>query len=1057
MAIDGTSGNDTLVGTSASEEINGFAGDDLLTGNAGNDTLDGGAGTDTAVFSGNRADYAISYNSGDSSWTVEHLGGGTDGTDTVRNIEFLQFADQTVSTSLASQPVVDQGIGNQNAMEDNAFNFAVPVDAFSDADTMDNLSYSATLSGGGTLPSWLTFDGTNFSGTPLNDDVGTITIEVVATDLQGNTISTTFDLTTGNVNDAPTVDQGIADQNATEDAAFSFAVPADAFEDVDAGDSLIYSATLTGGDALPAWLSFDGTTFTGMPTNNEVGSLSVDVTATDQSGATVTETFTLNVINTNDAPTVDQGLANQDATEDVAFSYTIPSDAFADVDLGDNLTYTASLSDGTALPAWLNFDGSSFTGIPLNDDGGSISVEVTVTDTSGAFAKETFTLAVMNVNDTPVVEDANVVMQVNSHISGSVHGEDEETSRADLTFSLLTGSSNGTLIFNADGTYTYTPSDNYVGTDTFTYRVTDPEGLTDEGQIDINIYPNAIEDQSEDIVNTTTISAQYLASTAGLNWGGYVVTWTSYAGIPDRYEIMGQLYDNHGAKVGSEFTVNTTGYNTDQNYSSTTGLNDGGFIVTWQSLSQDGSGYGVYGQKFDSNGNMVGSEFQVNTYTTSDQKFSEVTGLSDGGFIVTWESFGQDGSYQGIYMQRYDAGGIAVGSETLVNTTTYNRQMAPTITEIVNGNIVVVWSGRDSSSGGIKGQIYDSTGTTVGSEFQLNTHTISSQVYPSVTALKGGGFVATWASNDQDGSGYGVFARRYDAGGVAIGNEFQVNTYWTSAQDYISTAGLEDGGFVVTWASLGQDGDGYGVYGQRYDASGIAIGGEFHISDGETVGNQTEPSVAALAGGGFVVSWASQNQDGDGYGVYRRVFSGTVDPATSFSGMAGNDVLIGSIQDENLIGYAGNDQIEADSGNDTLSGGAGADTLSGGGGADTYSYARGDGQDVIDDASSDGSSDTLELSTAINHDQLWFEQSGDDLLISVIGTSDQITVDNWYQSADNKIETIESSDGKTLDISGVEALVTAMATFSPPGAGQTDLSDPAYNDLQDDLTANWQT
>ncbi|PHQ68630.1 MAG: hypothetical protein COB93_10180, partial [Sneathiella sp.] len=140
----------------------------------------------------------------------------------------------------------------------------------------------------------------------------------------------------------------------------------------------------------------------------------------------------------------------------------------------------------------------------------------------------------------------------------------------------------------------------------------------------------------------------------------------------------------------------------------------------------------------------------------------------------------------------------------------------------------------------------------------------------------------------------------------------------------------------------------------------------------------------------------------------------------------------------------------------TLTGGAGDDILKGGDGADSYQFARGDGQDVINDFATDGSSDTLVLNTGIDHDQLWFEQTGDDLLISVIGSSDQITVENWYASADNEIESIETSDGQVADFSGVEALVSAMASFSPPGGAAIDLSDPTYDPLDTVLASSWQ-
>jgi hypothetical protein len=97
----------------------------------------------------------------------------------------------------------------------------------------------------------------------------------------------------------------------------------------------------------------------------------------------------------------------------------------------------------------------------------------------------------------------------------------------------------------------------------------------------------------------------------------------------------------------------TTGY---QEYPSITSLSNGGFVVVWESNGQDGSYDGVYGQRFDSNGNKVGSEFQVNTWTTDWEDHPSITSLPNGGFVVVWEGgcdylgcTPQDGSGYGVY------------------------------------------------------------------------------------------------------------------------------------------------------------------------------------------------------------------------------------------------------------------------------------------------------------------------------------------------------------------------------------------------------------------------
>jgi Ca2+-binding RTX toxin-like protein len=331
-----------------------------------------------------------------------------------------------------------------------------------------------------------------------------------------------------------------------------------------------------------------------------------------------------------------------------------------------------------------------------------------------------------------------------------------------------------------------------------------------------------------------------------------------------------------------ETRVNTTTAE-DQDHPTVAALSDGGYIVTWMSYFQDGSGWGVYAQRYDATGNTVGSETRVNTTTADHQNNPSVAALSDGGYVVTWTSNGQDGSGNGIYSQRYDATGNTVGSETLVNTTTADHQNNPSVAALSDGGYVVTWTnGHDGSTNDIYSQRYDATGNTVGSETRVNTTTADDQQNPSVAALSDGGYVVTWMSNAnaQDGSGYGIFAQRYDATGNTVGSETLVNTTTFDHQWYPSVAALSDGGYVVTWMSVvGQDGSpGWGIYAQQYDQLGNAVGGEILTS---TASDLRDPSVAALSDGGYVVTWTTNAnaQDGvSGYDVYSRAFAGDTTP-----------------------------------------------------------------------------------------------------------------------------------------------------------------------------------
>jgi Ca2+-binding RTX toxin-like protein len=357
---------------------------------------------------------------------------------------------------------------------------------------------------------------------------------------------------------------------------------------------------------------------------------------------------------------------------------------------------------------------------------------------------------------------------------------------------------------------------------------------------------------------------------------------------------------------------------------------------------------------------VTGGEVRVNTVTASGQDQPTVTALADGGFVVAWSSFGQDGSVGGIYAQRYNAGGRPVGAEFRVNTVTANDQFDPTVTALADGGFVVTWTsfgqdGSTPSSLGVYAQRYNAGGQPVGAEFRVNTVTADSQSQPTVTALADGGFVVAWTSNGQDGSVGGIYAQRYNAGGQPVGAEFQVNTVTANSQFEPTITALADGGFVVAWTSVGQDGSGSGIYAQRYNAGGQPVGAEFRVNT-VTADSQSQPTVTALADGGFVVAWTSNGQDGSGRGVYAQRYDATGAPvgltvtgtegpdrlfvgAHSFltvDGAGGNDVLTGGPGADLLVGGAGADTLLGGPGDDYLDGGSGADTLTGGNGSDTY-------------------------------------------------------------------------------------------------------------------------
>jgi len=369
-------------------------------------------------------------------------------------------------------------------------------------------------------------------------------------------------------------------------------------------------------------------------------------------------------------------------------------------------------------------------------------------------------------------------------------------------------------------------------------------------------------------VNSYTTGGQGGPAVAADVSGNFVVVWASNGQDGSGYGVFGQRFNSVGSPSGTEFQVNT--YTTNYQFGPAMAADgSGNFVVVWDGRNQDGSFDGAFGQRFNSVGAFVGSEFQVNSYTTNSQVSPAVAADSSGNFVVVWYSNGQDGSGYGVFGQRFNSAGSKVGSEFHVNSYTTGNQLVPAVAADGLGNFVVAWGsyGQDGSYYGVFGQRYNSAGTPVGSEFQVNTYTEDSQVSPAVAVDGSGSFVVAWDSPDGLFSSWGVFGQRFNSAGSKVGSEFQVNTYTTSHQRDPAVAVDVSGNFVVAWMSYFQDGSTWGAFGQRFNSAGAQVGSEFQVNTYTTYHQQT-PAVAVDGSGNFVVAWNSNGQDGSGFGVF---------------------------------------------------------------------------------------------------------------------------------------------------------------------------------------------
>jgi len=259
-------------------------------------------------------------------------------------------------------------------------------------------------------------------------------------------------------------------------------------------------------------------------------------------------------------------------------------------------------------------------------------------------------------------------------------------------------------------------------------------------------------------VNTYTTSGQGFPAVSADAAGNFVVVWESATSIPN-YSIAGQRYASSGAPLGGEFRVNTYTAG-DQRMSSVAMDPAGNFVVLW-SADHDGSSLGIFGQRFAGSGAPLGPEFRVNTFTPGAQYDPSVAIDGSGNFVVVWTSQAQDGSSTGIFGQRFAATGAPAGTEFRVNTYTTSYQVRPEAARDSSGNFVVVWTSQQGIAySEIFGQRYASSGAPLGAEFRVNTTTTGNQSYGTVAASTAGNFVVAWAGTQLAGS-YDVYAQRF--------------------------------------------------------------------------------------------------------------------------------------------------------------------------------------------------------------------------------------------------------------------------------------------------------
>ncbi|MDR1274802.1 MAG: putative Ig domain-containing protein [Candidatus Accumulibacter sp.] len=839
-----------------------------------------------------------------------------------------------------------------------------------------------------------------------------------------------------------------------------------------------------------SWADIDGATETSYTLEqSDVGQqIRIVVSYTDDGGTEewVLGAATSAIADVNDAPVLATAITDKTAIAQAPFSFTLPGNAFTDIDPEDTLTYSATLEDGSALPSWLSFDAQTRTFQGTTSAAGSLNIQVTATDTAGASVSDVFALVIQAYSNTVVGTASGETLNAGSTGSAVMGlGGNDTLTGSNASDGLYGGDGNDSLIGNAgndilDGGAGNDTLIGGAGNDTYVFSVGYGNDTVDTyettgGKIDtIKLVDLAPEDVEFGIVNRNgNLDFQIRILETG-------ETMTVLNGVNSAvaYQIQKVEFGD-----GTEWTWAQV------LQASLHGTASG------EALTLPGAG-GLYGE--GGNDSLYGSNANDGLYGGGGNDSL----IGNGGNDVLDGGAGNDTLIGSAGNDTY-VFGVGYGNDTVDTYETTSGKidmiklvdLAPEDVEfgIVNrsgnldfqiriletGETMTVLNGVNSAVAYQiqKVEFGDGTQWTWAQVLQANLHGTASGealTLPASGKLYGeGGNDSLYGSNANDGL-YGG-----DGNDSLIGNAGNDILDGGAGNDTLNGGAGND--TYVFGVGYGNDTvDTYETTGGKIDTIKLVDLAPEDVEFGivNRSGNldfqvrikATNETMTVLNGVNSAVAYQIQKMEfGDGTEwtwaqVLQAGLHGTANAesltlpgAGGLYGEGGNDTLSGSNANDGLYGGDGNDSLIGNAGNDILDGGAGNDFLGGGVGSDTYQFGAGWGQDSLSDYDATaGVIDKALFGEGIAYDQLWFQHVGNNLEVSQIGTSDKVTIQNWYSGAAYHVERFEVSSGQVLLDTQVEALVQAMASFSPPSAGETSLPQNYQDALLPVLAANWQ-
>lgn len=289
--------------------------------------------------------------------------------------------------------------------------------------------------------------------------------------------------------------------------------------------------------------------------------------------------------------------------------------------------------------------------------------------------------------------------------------------------------------------------------------------------------------------------------------GKFAVVWQRWGGDGEGWGIRGRIFNSDGSPRTGEFLVNTAIQQNFQSGATVSALGSDRFVITWQDPNTwiDGSGNSLLGKVIGINGEVYVSDRVLNDITVGDQWVRSTSATSDGGFLMLYTSYNNSTGLYDVYVRKFGADGNASGPSQRVSPIQDRHQYAAGIGVAPDGTYLVAWQIESADT---QQDVYTARfaadGTPLGGASRVNTFLAGNQVNGDVAVDATGEFVVSWDSENQDGSLQGVYARRIDRHGAAIGAEFRVNSYTNDAQWGSSVDFGAPGELVFSWKSEGQ-------------------------------------------------------------------------------------------------------------------------------------------------------------------------------------------------------------------------------------------------------------